>query len=376
MNNWVHCLRSGNAVNYRIKSITMSSRVFKENAGAAPIGIDNVAGEDCPMISAETYAEFLQRHEVVMRDEVTMLGFKAAIEANADLFRNAIVLEVGCGSALLSLWAAQQGAARVIAVEPSAVCQVARQLVRQNQLEHIIEVIQGNVEQLQLPTVDIIISKWMGACLMYSSALEAVIYARDKWLKPGGSIFPHIANLYIAAANQPRDSPDIFSSPLHYWTHYCGLNLRQAWRIIQQTPAISCVDAAQVLTQRQVLRRFDMRTLKRCELSFAMPFKLRTLRQAIAKWFVLYFDFRFPGAPHLKPITTSPSAASTQWKQALFHIDAHLPLCVGDVLTGQFRVERGLRHLDFDIDWSFHNELVNVKLHKQIYRMQGEAEAV
>lgn len=114
------------------------------------------------MISAETYAEFLQRHEVVIRDEVTMLGFRAAFEANADLFRNAIVLEVGCGSALLSLWAAQQGAARVIAVEPSAVCQVARQLVRQNQLEHVIEVMQGNVEQLQLPTVDIIISKWMG----------------------------------------------------------------------------------------------------------------------------------------------------------------------------------------------------------------------
>lgn len=113
-------------------------------------------------ISATTYAEFLQRHEGVLRDEVTMLGFKAAIEANAELFRQATVLEVGCG--FLSLWAAQQGAAKVIAVEPSAVCQVARQLVRHNRLEHVIEVIQGNVQelQLQLPPVDIIISKWMG----------------------------------------------------------------------------------------------------------------------------------------------------------------------------------------------------------------------
>jgi len=115
-------------------------------------------------ISPDIYARFLQRHEGVIRDEETMLGFKAAIEANAKLFRGATVLEVNCGSGLLSLWVAQQGAARVIALEPSDVCQVARQLVRQNHLEHVIDVLQGNVEQLQLqlPEVDVIISKWMG----------------------------------------------------------------------------------------------------------------------------------------------------------------------------------------------------------------------
>ncbi|EDV97107.1 protein arginine N-methyltransferase 8-B [Drosophila grimshawi] len=319
------------------------------------------------LISPETYAEFLQKHEFVLRDETTMLGFRSAIEANAEIFRNATVLEVNCGSGLLSLWAAQRGAARIIAVEPSCVWQVARRLVRENHLEHVIEVVQGSVEEMQLPPVDIIMSKWMGACLMYSSALESVIYARNMWLKPGGHIFPHVANLYIAAADKPRAQET--QEEQQFWARYSGLDLTHAWNIKQRIPVVDAVDASQVLTQRQLLRRLDMQTLQREDLSFGVSFKLRTLRQSIASWFLLYFDFDFPSG---ESITTSPSAAVTQWKQSLFPIDSHLPLCVGDFLSGYFRVKRGNRHLNFDIDWSFRNELTSIKLHKQIYRMQGE----
>ncbi|XP_017840743.1 protein arginine N-methyltransferase PRMT10-like isoform X2 [Drosophila busckii] len=114
-------------------------------------------------ITADIYAEFLQQDEHVMRDEVTMLSFKQAIAANAQLFAGATVLEINCGgNPLLALWSAQAGAARVLAVESRPVCRVARQLVQQNKLQHIIEVIEGELQQLTLPAVDIIVSKWMG----------------------------------------------------------------------------------------------------------------------------------------------------------------------------------------------------------------------
>ncbi|KAH8371765.1 hypothetical protein KR093_008795 [Drosophila rubida] len=325
-------------------------------------------------ISTEVYARFLQRHEYVLRDEVTMRGFKAAIEANAELFRGATVLEVGCGSGLLSFWVARQGAARVFAVEPTDVWQVTRQLVKVNQLEHVIDVLHGQLQQLQLPPVDVIVSKWMGACLMFSSTLEDVLYARDKWLKPGGCIFPSSANLYMAVAEQPRQPLDLLSSPLRYWTRFAGVNLSHAWHIILRTPVVGLLDASHVLSQRQLLRHFDLHTLQPHELSFSVPFKLRTLRQALAKYLLLYFDFGFPGHPAgaTTSISTSPSAAATQWKQTLFRLDDHLPLCQGDLLCGQFEVGRSARHLDFDITWGCHNQLVDVETHTQIYRMQGD----
>ena len=60
---------------------------------------------------------------------------------------------------------------------------------------------QGKVEEVELPVdkVDIIISEWMGYFLLYESMLDTVIYARDKWLVPGGLVFPDEAELYIAA---------------------------------------------------------------------------------------------------------------------------------------------------------------------------------
>ncbi len=55
--------------------------------------------------------------------------------------------------------------------------------------------IKGKIEEIELPVkeVDIIISEWMGYFLLYESMLDSVIYARDKYLKPGGLMLPERA---------------------------------------------------------------------------------------------------------------------------------------------------------------------------------------
>ena len=47
--------------------------------------------------------------------------------------------------------------------------------------------------------VDIIISEWMGYFLMYESMLDTVLFARDKWLKPGGLLMPDRCTLSMVA---------------------------------------------------------------------------------------------------------------------------------------------------------------------------------
>lgn len=57
------------------------------------------------------------------------------------------------------------------------------------------------MEEIELPVqyVDIIISEWMGYFLLYEAMLDSVIYARDKWLRPGGIMMPNRAKMYVAA---------------------------------------------------------------------------------------------------------------------------------------------------------------------------------
>lgn len=65
----------------------------------------------------------------------------------------------------------------------------------------LVEVVQAMVEELDsaknIPSqsIDVIVSEWMGYCLLYESMLASVLFARDKWLKPGGAILPDTATM-------------------------------------------------------------------------------------------------------------------------------------------------------------------------------------
>lgn len=64
-----------------------------------------------------------------------------------------------------------------------------------------ITLVKGKLEEAELPIqqFDIIISEWMGYFLLYESMLDTVLLARDKYLKPGGLIFPDNATMFLAA---------------------------------------------------------------------------------------------------------------------------------------------------------------------------------
>lgn len=83
----------------------------------------------------------------------------------------------------------------------STIIEKARDIVIVNGMADKITLLQGKMEDVQLPfsKVDIILSEWMGYFLLYESMLDTVLYARDKYLVPGGLIFPDKATIFMAA---------------------------------------------------------------------------------------------------------------------------------------------------------------------------------
>ena len=142
------------------------------------------------------YAEF-EVHRTMIRDRVRTEAFRRAIDSVVR--PGDIVLDVGAGSGILSIFAARAGAARVYAVEQTSIAVLAQELAAANGVEEIVQVIQGDVLDLEpRERVDVVVSEWLGGFGIDEGMLVPVIAARDRWLKPGGAMIPNSVTAWAA----------------------------------------------------------------------------------------------------------------------------------------------------------------------------------
>ncbi|XP_050440925.1 protein arginine N-methyltransferase 1 isoform X2 [Adelges cooleyi] len=319
----------------------------------------------------DSYAHF-GIHEEMLKDEVRTLTYRNSMYYNKHLFKDKIVLDIGCGTGILSMFAAKAGAARVFGVECSNIVEYAKQIVSDNNMGHIVTIIKGKVEEIDLPDglthVDIIISEWMGYCLFYESMLDTVLYARDKWLKEDGMLFPDRANLFITGIEDRQYKDD----KINWWENVYGFNMSAIRNVAISEPLVDCVEPKQVVTNSSLLKEVDLYTVKKEDLTFTAPFNLQVRRQDYIHAFVTYFTIEFTKCHKRIGFSTAPEAPYTHWKQTVFYLDNYLTVKRNDEVFGTFSMspnERNTRDLDFVIDVEFKNEVNNVSESNK-YRMR------
>ncbi|KAL1461910.1 hypothetical protein WDU94_013772, partial [Cyamophila willieti] len=193
----------------------------------------------------DSYAHF-GIHEEMLKDEVRTMTYRNSMYHNKHLFKGKIVLDIGCGTGILSMFAAKSGAARVIGIECSNIVEYAKEIVQKNNLSDIVTILKGKVEEVELPfgiqKVDIIISEWMGYCLFYESMLDTVLYARDKWLATNGLLFPDKASLFICGIEDRQYKED----KITWWDNVYGFDMSCIKKIAIKEPLVDVVDPKQV----------------------------------------------------------------------------------------------------------------------------------
>lgn len=292
------------------------------------------------------------------------------------------------------MFAAKAGAAKVIAVDCSNIIEFARQVIIDNNLQDIITVVKGKIEEIELPSgvekVDIIISEWMGYdlmmvplkvshfvthkfyyrryCLFYESMLDTVLYARDKWLKPNGMMFPDRGTLYITAI-EDRQYKD---EKINWWDDVYGFDMSCIRKVAVTEPLVDVVDPKQVVSTACMVKEVDLYTVQKSDLNFSSKFSLTIKRNDFVQALVTYFNIEFTKCHKRLGFSTSPDSTYTHWKQTVFYLDDHMTAKKNEEIHGTFQMkpnERNNRDLDFVIDINFKGELSEIQ-ESNTYRMR------
>ncbi|KAM3547622.1 hypothetical protein MY1884_009501 [Beauveria asiatica] len=282
----------------------------------------------------ESYA-YNEIHETMLKDEVRTNAYRDFIYENKQLFLGKTVLDIGCGTAILSMFCAKAGATQVIAVDKSDIIDKARENVFNNGLAGTITCLRGAIEDIKLPVdqVDIIVSEWMGYCLLYEAMLPSVLYARDKYLRPDGLLVPSSATIWVAPV---RDS-EYVTDTVSFWRDVYGFDMKAMQECIYDEARILTVPPAAVCGHPCPFKILDLHTVKPEDLFFTANWESQITRDVDSlDGFLIWFDNFFVNcradkvpAPGMTPdsfvkqkpgyvaFTTGPFGKETHWKQGL-----------------------------------------------------------
>ena len=269
-------------------------------------------------------------HRWMIRDSARTSAFREALMKT--VAPGSAVLDVGAGTGILSLFAAQAGARVVYAVERAPIAALAAKLVESNGLSHTVRVVRTNIEGAELPErVDVIVSEWLGSIGINENLLLPVLLARDRWLKPGATIIPSVVTAYAAPA-----CLSMLPDAAWFWDRPYGLDLSLLAEpsIHEQLCHPRRVVPQELAVDAHVLWRTDVRvtTVEQARLPARadITFELKDAKpvNALVAWFEAELA---PGCV----LSNSPQSPETHWGQLMLPFNRTIDCKRGDRLTAR-----------------------------------------
>ncbi|CAM9124572.1 unnamed protein product [Chrysoparadoxa australica] len=259
------------------------------------------------------------------------------------------------------MFAAQAGAAKVYAVEGSDIAESAKVLVKANNYEGVIEVIKGKLEEIELPEkVDVIVSEPIGFLLVHERMLETYVTAREKFLKPGGLMFPAVGTIVVAAITAPElHQEQMLKAGFWETQNFYGLDLSALHERAKQEhfaqPVVGYFNPKSTISALPAMHAVDFTRITCDELlTFEVPFSFSVTKTAIMHGLGCWFDLAFQGSQAYVMLSTSPECPGTHWYQSRLLFCRPLAVNATQIVRGSLKFKANER---FSYDVTMHAEL-------------------
>lgn len=319
-----------------------------EEDAALPNGRESLFKRRTDPSSAELYFHYygqLLHQQNMLQDMVRTSTYYAAILENHSDFKDAVVVDVGAGTAILGIFAVQAGAKKVYAIEASGVAANAQLLIDSNPVyASRIEIIRGKVEEVELPErADVLISEPMGTLLVNERMLETYIIARKRFLKPGGKMFPMLGRMHVS----PFSDEYLYTEVMNragFWqqSNYYGVDMEALYETAMKAylaqPVIDSF-SPNLLLAAPVSHVIDFTQADETDLhEIIIPLRFVSTSVGRLHGLACWFDVLFNGTNAARWLSTAPGLPTTHWHQLRCLLPNPLVVVAGQELSGTLKL--------------------------------------
>lgn len=263
-------------------------------------------------------------HGRMISDRVRGDAYARAIASTVR--RNDVVVDVGTGTGVFAVLACQAGARMVYAIESSAIVEVAREIADENGCFDRIKFLHSDSREIRLPEkANVLIADLRGTIPFFTSSLDALIDARNRFLAEGGVMIPR-RDIVFAALAESVAAYEVHDQP--WGSRWGEIDLTAARRLAVNGMKKRMIEREELISEPAVVIALDYATIAATDFEAAM--ELHAVRDGIAHGFALWFDTLL--APGIG-FSNAPGSAPTIYGRSFVPFEAPVDLRQGDAIV-------------------------------------------
>jgi protein arginine N-methyltransferase 1 len=264
-------------------------------------------------------ADTFDFHHSMLVDEVRTSSFLRAILATVK--RGDVVVDIGSGTGVLSLFAAMAGASRVYSIEREPIIEIAHEIASRNGFSESIVFIEGSSPDVEIPErADVLITETIGNVGFDEGISTWVADAKERFLKTNAAIVPQQVEAVASLVSVPRDYATIerWSQPL------LTLDFAPLSRIVLNNVLWTDLSPAAITTPPAVVFGTDF---SKAPESLSGGARVGALKDAVVHGIGLWFRSSLTAGIS---ITNAPPNAVPSWEQGFLPLDEPVEVHAGE----------------------------------------------